>query len=236
LKSLIIESATSFELVAAGRDGEIADMGADAGVSHSITLFDSIEGGLQKLGIIPNDIDLMGVGVGPGSFTGIRIAVTTARMLAQVLSVPLVDIHTPMIYAASADIEADGVIAVAFDAKKKRVFGAAYRKNNHSTIPEEIVPPGDYAIEDLFEAIPPNLPLYTAGSGIDQFMERALASRPELVHLHHLKPSGKVSIALLEEIFSRQPALYGDYSRVLPLYARKSDAEIVKDLKKGKGK
>ena len=236
MNTLIIETATSYELVAAGSDGRIADLGADAGVSHSITLFDSIEGALHQLDLQPDAIDLIGVGVGPGSFTGIRIAVTTARMLAQVLSVPLVDIHTPMIYAASADIKAGSVIAVAFDAKKNRVFGAAYQKKGDSIIPEEIVPPGDYSIEELLEAIPRDLPVYTTGNGIHRFMERALSTRNGLIHLQGIKPSGRISINLLEKLYAEQPGLYKDYSRVIPLYTRKSDAEIVKELKKRKKK
>ncbi|MFW5862642.1 MAG: tRNA (adenosine(37)-N6)-threonylcarbamoyltransferase complex dimerization subunit type 1 TsaB [Spirochaetota bacterium] len=234
MNTLIIDTSTSYELVAAGVNGHVADMGHNAGISHSITLFDSIENALQSLGIKIQSIELLGVGIGPGSFTGIRIAVTTARMLAQVLSIPLVGIHSPMLYAASARVPAEAVIIVAFDAKKERVFGAAYRADATTTLPGEIIEPGDYHVEELLNAVPAGCPLYTMGNGIEKFMERGLIARPDLIHLPGFTPSGAASIRLLESIYAAHPNQYDDYSRVVPVYARKSDAEIVKELKKKK--
>jgi len=233
LNTLIIDTATSYELVAAGMNGKVADMGRNAGVSHSITLFDSIQNALQKLGIQTQSLELLGVGIGPGSFTGIRIAVTTARMLAQVLSLPLVGIHSPLLYAASAKVPAEAVIIVAFDAKKERVFGAAYRAAETTAVPEEVIKPGDYHVEELLNAVPTDCPLYTIGNGIEKFMERGLVARPDLVHLPDFAPSGAAAIRLLEDLYATHPDKY-DYSRVIPVYARKSDAEIVKELKKRK--
>jgi tRNA threonylcarbamoyladenosine biosynthesis protein TsaB len=234
LNTLIIDTSTPYELVAAGSNEKIADMGHDAGVSHSITLFDSIEKALRKLGLQTHSIELLGVGIGPGSFTGIRIAVTTARMLAQVLSVPLVGIHSPLLYAASAKVDDEAVIAVAFDAKKERVFGAAYQTGKTIPVPREVVKPGDYSVEELLHAVPKNHTLYTTGNGIEKFMERALAIRPDMLHLSGLSPSGAAAIPLLKKLYARHPDQYYDYSRVVPVYARKSDAEIIKELRNKK--
>ncbi len=94
-----------------------------------MTLFDNIDAALAGAGISATDLQLIGVGIGPGSFTGIRIAVSTARMLAQVLSIPLAGLSSPLIYAASMEALPGEYLMTAFDAKKGRVFGALYRRD-----------------------------------------------------------------------------------------------------------
>ena len=114
--------------------------------SHSVDLITTMDSllGNGKIGI--HDIDIFGVGTGPGSFTGIRIAVSTARMMAQVMQRPLVGVATPLLYAVSLMplVTGDDSILVALDARKDRVFGAVYRGHDEAGIPVALVPPGDH--------------------------------------------------------------------------------------------
>ena len=114
------------------RAGTAAETSIVVNTSHSVTLLDTINRCLDTLGLAPGDLNCLGVGVGPGSFTGIRIAVTTARMLAQVLGIPLVGIQTHLLYAVSVRGGRGDNIMIAFDAKKGRVFGALYRKSGRT--------------------------------------------------------------------------------------------------------
>lgn len=68
--------------------------------SLSRRLLGEVRGLLAGQGMIIRDIDAFGVGIGPGSFTGVRVGVTTAKTFAQVTGKPLVGVPTPDGYAA----------------------------------------------------------------------------------------------------------------------------------------
>ncbi len=145
---LLLDTATNIEIVALSYNDVVADKTMQTHYSHSVTLFDTIDSACKELNTTIHSIQCIGVGIGPGSFTGIRIAVTTARMLAQILQVPLVGIPTQLLFAC-AIVRSNAHCIVAFDAKKGRVFAARYHLINNS-LPQEILPPGDYTVEQLF--------------------------------------------------------------------------------------
>lgn len=80
---LAIETATRAGSVALARGSAIlAAASGDASASHSTDLIESIEGVLQRAGIVLRDIDLFAAAVGPGSFTGLRIGLATTKSFA----------------------------------------------------------------------------------------------------------------------------------------------------------
>lgn len=81
---------------------------------------------ISEAGICPRDIALFGVGRGPGSFTGVRVAVTAAKLLASVLAIPLVAPDSLMVTAAGSGEDEDLVFA-AIDARRGEVYHAFYR-------------------------------------------------------------------------------------------------------------
>jgi len=81
---------------------------------------------LSEAGISTRDISLLGVGRGPGSFTGIRVAVTAAKTLAAVLGVPLVAPDSLMVTAAG-EAERGSAVFAAIDARRGEVYCAVYR-------------------------------------------------------------------------------------------------------------
>lgn len=211
---------------------KVLDKTKIADVSHSVTIFESIHSALTGSGITVNDLDVIGVGTGPGSFTGIRIAVATARMLAQILNVPLVGVKTPLFYAASLENKSGKNIMVAFDAKKKRVFGALY-KGTDSLFPEEIIEPGDYYIDHLIENIDHQSETVIIGNGGKKYREEIEKKTGSCEFLDNFMPSGGIACKITGELLRKNPELYSDFNKTLPYYSRKSDAEIIKS---GKGK
>ena len=233
---LTIDTATIVELVAVSSKNEISDKTKVVGVSHSITLFENIDCALNELNITIRDINIIGVGIGPGSFTGIRIAVCTARMLAQLLNAPLVDIKTHLLYASSVEACLNENILIAFDAKKERVFGALYKKGKEILSPLEVIPPGDYNIDFLIDQIDREEATYIIGDGAEKYYSIIKKRIPDYKMLTGFKPRAKIASALTEHIYKKNPSLFTDINRVVPFYSRKSDAEIVKELKeRGKG-
>lgn len=230
---LVIDTASSLEIIAAARGDEASEASIVVSTSHSVTIMDTIGGCLEHLGLAAGDLDCLGVGVGPGSFTGIRIAVSAARMLAQVLGKPLVGIHTHLLYAVSVKADPGENILIAFDAKKGRVFGALYRAGESALSPREVIAPGDYPMERLLDGADRSRKTYLIGNGIEKYRQAA-ATLEHGVFLDNFKPSGTVICGLVRETYLKSPADYGDYNRIVPCYARKSDAEIAKELRENK--
>jgi tRNA threonylcarbamoyladenosine biosynthesis protein TsaB len=76
--------------------------------NHSIQLFPLVESALQACELAPEQIDAYGVGIGPGSYTGVRIAVTAAKTMAWALAKPVVGVSSLAALALGAVHGTDG--------------------------------------------------------------------------------------------------------------------------------
>lgn len=225
---LLLDTATSIEIVAMRYNGIIADKTALIQHSHSITLFDTIDSACKELNTTLHSVECIGVGIGPGSFTGIRIAVTTARMLAQILQVPLVGIPTQLLFAcAIAHSNADCIVA--FDAKKGKVFAARYHITNDS-LPQEILPPGDYTINSLFN-VNRGGTVFAVGDGSIKYQKEMSQLCNTIQYISDFIPDAGKMIHTVEALYLQNPSHYTDYRTVVPYYARKSDAEVIKEMR-----
>ena len=228
LKILAIDTATDIEIISVSNGDRNADASSFIKNSHSITILDNINKCLNELELSATDLQILGVGIGPGSFTGIRIAITTIRMLSQVLNIPLVGVKTHLLYANSASAENNENILVAFDAKKGRVFGALYKKIENEHIPREIVPPGDYTIDQLIDKTDITKRTLTIGNGINRYSNIVSDKLKKRKNLEDMIPSGKKTCELILDKYNENKEDYNDYMEVVPYYSRKSDAEILK--------
>ncbi len=225
---LTIDTATDVELVSISSQKGVSNKTRAVASSHSKTLFANIDAALKELNLTIDDIGLIGVGIGPGSFTGIRIAVTTTRMLAQLIGIPLVGIKTHLLYAASVKANVHEQILIAFDAKKDRVFGALYKKGDNMLLPDEIITPGDYEIDSLIGGVDREGITHLIGSGIEKYRDEFSKKIPNHRIISNFLPSGEIACRLTKEIYLRTPDQFNDYNQVVPYYARKSDAEIMR--------
>jgi tRNA threonylcarbamoyladenosine biosynthesis protein TsaB len=110
---LAFDMATSVVTSAVVRDGE--PLGEC--VSRPRSVLEDIDGVLRDAGVEPAEVDAIAVGTGPGSFTGVRIGLATARALAFALDVPAAGVATLDALAAGAP----GAVPV-IDAKRGEVF------------------------------------------------------------------------------------------------------------------
>jgi tRNA threonylcarbamoyladenosine biosynthesis protein TsaB len=101
-----------------------AEAATSADGRHGETLLGLVEVAMQQAGRAPAELDLVVVGVGPGSFTGVRVGLATAKGLALALGVPLVGISTLAVLAAAAG---DRDVVAVLDAKRGQVFAARHR-------------------------------------------------------------------------------------------------------------
>ncbi|MDO5725816.1 MAG: tRNA (adenosine(37)-N6)-threonylcarbamoyltransferase complex dimerization subunit type 1 TsaB [Tissierellia bacterium] len=144
-------------------DKLIAQMTFGASNDHSEQLIDYIELILKSAKLSIKDIDLFASSIGPGSFTGTRIAIATVKAFSQALNKPVVGISTLEILIENLSVL--NTKAAIIDAKRDRVY--AILKSNEEYILKE----GIYAIEDFID-IAKDLPdLVICGEGTIVFKE-----------------------------------------------------------------
>ncbi len=173
-----------------------------------------------------DDLDLIVAGNGPGSFTGIRVVLSTARVMAQVLQIPLFTISSLRLAYYLYDEEQNRDILLPFwDARKGRVFAAGYLEES------EVIPAGDYTPQELLG----QLQLARAeGKGVRCVTpDQTIWANPRASHLHPLKP---LTYSLEARPFTFSSKLLGwlylqdqeycNYEEAMPLYLRDADAVI----------
>ncbi len=195
---------------------------------------------LERAGISWDDVERIAVGVGPGTFTGLRIGIATARALAQARNVPVVGVSTLQSLALagawasqrSADAEAlpsglDVVWAV-LDARRGEVFAAGWRIEEAEAFEAALLAPRAIAPEGLAELMAPLGPRALAigdgAVGFREVLERTGSFIPKdhsplhrVTAMHHCSLAGRLPATRPEE--------------VRPEYLRAPDAEIARTRK-----
>lgn len=119
---------TSSDTLTAGlyEDDKILAQESSSGFArHSEVLMPALEKLFRYARLTSKQVDLIAVGLGPGSFTGLRVGITTAKMLGFAAKKKIVGIPSFEILAASQEIE--GPVAVLRDAKKNKIYALIYR-------------------------------------------------------------------------------------------------------------
>lgn len=114
----------------------------DIRITHSETLMPAIDHALQFCGAKPADLKAIYVCRGPGSFTGLRIGLATAKGIAFGLSIPLYAYSSLELAALSASGLGRNIL-VAIDAKMKEIYYAAYSQNLEELISPQVAKPED---------------------------------------------------------------------------------------------
>lgn len=107
----------------------LADVTVNIKKNHSITLMPAIDFLMASVDLQPSDLDRIVVAQGPGSYTGLRVAVATAKTLAYTLNIELVGVSSLYALAAAADL--DGLVVPIMDARRNNVYAGFY-KNGQS--------------------------------------------------------------------------------------------------------
>lgn len=98
-------------------------------MSHSERLVPMIKEVLDNLKLNINDIDLFGVAIGPGSFTGLRIGLATVKTFAHITNKPIVGVST--LEAMAYNLPYNGIIVPMIDARRQRVYTGIYTWEGH---------------------------------------------------------------------------------------------------------
>lgn len=125
--------------------GEVKEEISQGTLNHLQNLIPMIEKLLSSSGIDKSKLTAIAASSGPGSFTGIRIGVATARALAQALDIPAIAVPTLKAFAYNAG-ESQSIICPIFDARRNQIYAGAYMWKESKIV--EIVKGAAYDLPD----------------------------------------------------------------------------------------
>lgn len=193
--------------------------------THAERLLTSIEHLLTIAGWKPRDVEGVAVAIGPGSFTGLRIGIASAKAFAVALSIPIVGVSSLAALALNGR-GFHGTVASLIDARRGELYLAAHRVELngtlHAVISECVLAPGSVA-QRLLE-IPGDLLLVGDGAiAAREPLLHALGDRATIASGTMVRPQA-VNLALLGQ--QRLKTGGDDAATLVPNYIRQSDAEI----------
>jgi len=219
-----LDTASADAVVGVTADGEVirearVDPGPDGRPRHSQVLLPEIERSVEAAGGW-EAIDRIAVGIGPGSFTGLRIGIATARGLAQAREIPIVPVGS--LVALGRGISGGGgdgkpLALPVIDARRGEVFAALIEDDCTERWPPFVAPPGELA--DRLRGL--DRPCLAGGDGALRFaaeLEAAGATvAPPEDPIHRL---AAIDVCAVGEAASEAPP-----DQIRPLYLRPPDAK-----------
>ena len=226
---LCLDTATPRVSIAFGQDGAV--LGAvelGTGQRHAEQVVPAIAYLRDQLDLDLAHLAGIAVGIGPGLFTGLRVGVTTARVMAQTLRVPVVGIPSLDLVAYPLRHTHRLIVAV-FDAKRREVFHARYR-----SVPGGVQRISEYEVSApgkvVAELLAAGEEVLLAGDGIAAYRDEfAVLDRAERAGSEFGGPSAAALVALATARMEREE--FSAHWEVHPMYLRKSDAELSFDRK-----
>ena len=222
-----IDTATPQISVAIGTEREILGRVQVAGRARQEAVTPALRRLLDWTGIDLSHVGGFAVGVGPGLFTGLRVGVETAKTLAQVVKAPIVGLVSLDVLAYAVRFTPRTIVAV-IDARRGEVFWATYRQVPGGVMrqtPHAVATP-DALVAELM-ASPEEVLL--VGDGAMLYRERLeeLGARAEFASAASAHPDAAQLVELAVPRFLREE--HDRLFDVVPLYLRRSDAEIAWD-------
>ena len=217
---LAFESSAKAASVALCRDGHLVSQYSQcSGLTHSRTLLPMAEDMLKNAELTLRDVDLIAVAHGPGSFTGIRIGVSTVKGLAWAGDKPCVGVST-LEAMAWHGLAAGGVVCPVMDARRSQVYNALFQVENGR--PVRLCEDRPIALSQLAEELQALAePVFLVGDGA-QLAEKYLREQsiPCTVAPENLRWQSAWGVAMAAS--DKQP---GTSETLLPVYLRLSQAE-----------
>jgi len=213
-------------------DGQVFLAVSNGEMSHLKDVISISEEAIKAAGIEKSEITHIAASVGPGSFTGIRIGVTTARTLAQFMGVPTVPVSSLEAMARNViDVATEtdcGVIISTINARRKQTYAGAWSVEGGKL--HELCEQRQYMIDELLDAVRSKEPgerYFFVGDGIDAYSdiiaEKIVDGNYELAPENiRYQTARTVAELAIEKVKAGEDVPYED---LLPNYMRLSEAE-----------
>lgn len=229
---LAIDTATLASSVALAAAGKIvAEVSVHNRKNHSEQLMPHIQQLLEMAQAKRSDITAIAVSIGPGSFTGLRIGLATAKALAYVWKVPLIGVPT-LAAQAHGCFAPQSLLSPLLDAQKGNVYQALYSWDQSGLqllLPPRVI----HHQEAIAQLADQKQPVIMMGEGAVLFCDAiSKAGNPLFLAPPHVIVSRAANVALLGWEMLQQ----GQTNNVMtlePLYIRRSEAEVLWEQRKG---
>jgi tRNA threonylcarbamoyladenosine biosynthesis protein TsaB len=153
MKILAIDTTTPDGSIAVLDDERLlAEIGVASATTHSSRLLGSVQHLLAALRLDIRDIDAFAVSPGPGSFTGLRIGLSTVKALAFASGKPVAPVSSLAALAWKLRDDGPGLVAPVIDAKKGEIYAGLFEIGSRR--PAEVVPQGAYAPDSFISLLP----------------------------------------------------------------------------------
>lgn len=193
------------------------------GKTHSENLMPLVEELLTRNSIKLSEIDLISCSVGPGSFTGIRIGVSSVKAIAEVLGVPVTAVTSLETLARNVISDEEATIVSIIDAKNDQVYCGIFDENYDKK--EEYIAD---SIENTILKIEKYSNLIFVGNGAVKYKE-LLESKLDNIKFEANNNQSAANVGKLGyKKFKENETLNAD--TIVPIYLRKSQAERMKNV------
>ncbi len=176
LKTLVIDTATNYYYLALIDEKIIDEVYSIGHNDHSANLMPSIENMLKKANLKLKDIENVLVGIGPGSYTGIRIGVVVAKMIGYLNNINVYTFSSLDLLATAKDSK---YVLSLIDARRGNAF-MAYYKNNKEL--EKIIPDCLENIEEFKKNLKEEYEISTSGKPNPLRIPDLLLTKVENIH------------------------------------------------------
>jgi tRNA threonylcarbamoyladenosine biosynthesis protein TsaB len=223
---LAVDTATEICGAALAVDGQVkAELILNSGVTHTQSVMAAIENVLTMSGTDIGSVDAYAVTRGPGGFTGLRIGISTVKGLSFATGKPILGVSSLEVLAHQAPTDVE-LICTLLDARRNELYWALYHRQGakiKSVVAEQVGP-----VADLAEKI--DRPCYFIGNAVAQYqseIENRLTTPAQWANheLNGIRPS--VLAQLAQNRFRK--GLIDDVRNFIPVYLRKSDAELARN-------
>lgn len=194
--------------------------------NHAEILLPLIESVITEARTTLADLSGIAIAIGPGSFTGLRIGLSTVKGLAYGWHIPVVGISTLFAQAARAG-DFDGVICALLDARKNEVYAALFRKRRQelARLTEDLLVPAGIVIDQV-RGVAGDMPCLFIGDGArryEKLLLDALGGKARLCAEDSVSSCAAAVARLGMERMCRCET--DDLGELVPVYLRPSEAE-----------
>ncbi|HUS01972.1 MAG TPA: tRNA (adenosine(37)-N6)-threonylcarbamoyltransferase complex dimerization subunit type 1 TsaB [Chitinophagaceae bacterium] len=209
---LHIDSAVQTASVCLSKDGKTLALKINPlQTDHASWLQPAIQALLEENNVSINNIDALSVSSGPGSYTGLRVGMATAKGLCYTLNKPLILINTLQMMAVSALNESCTLICPMIDARRMEVFTAIFNHSLHAVVPSHNFILSENSFVDLLE----KERIIFFGNGSEKF--RSMTSHPNAI-FKHLETTAEQMVGLSYQSFLNKD--FANLAYCEPLYGK----------------
>ncbi|MCK4760437.1 MAG: tRNA (adenosine(37)-N6)-threonylcarbamoyltransferase complex dimerization subunit type 1 TsaB [Candidatus Aminicenantes bacterium] len=200
----------------------IAEVNTDSSSTYSERLLPAVDFLLKTNQLNIQDMDGFAVSVGPGSFTGIRIGLSTVKSFSYASGKPVAGVSTLKAFAEKLRHSQAHLLCPILDAKKGEVYAALFESKGDKLF--EVVPQGAYSPDRFFSLLPSHRVISFIGSGAQVYRKKIFQYFKDKARLSHRSPFIAYETGLLGyELLRKKKGVSAE--KLEPLYFRKSQAE-----------